>query len=218
MAIRRDSPSNPARSLASGERAKGLPSLTNLLLRAAEVDAEDLKRLHLQFAARRRRPVHHLRSVCLMQAGVVVPILVWLPTYLEQARATGDLQAHVADHVFLARVVHEENERLKQVLNPVKPTIDQAVGYAKTLERINSVGMAMQILDTMADGAAADDLKSVTKAKLAQALIERYGYQWLRSDFARSSPLRDGKACSPSFLLNHLLSPVTMCRRACVPA
>jgi hypothetical protein len=49
------------------------------------------------------------------------------------------------------------------------------VGYAKTLERINSVGMAMQILDTMADGAASDDLKSATKAKLAEALIERYG-------------------------------------------
>ncbi|HEV7503524.1 MAG TPA: hypothetical protein VGS07_01295 [Thermoanaerobaculia bacterium] len=52
-----------------------------------------------------------------------------------------------------------------------RSTIQQAVVYSYTLERINSVGMAMQILDTLPDKAKADDLKSVTKARLVEQLI-----------------------------------------------
>lgn len=52
-----------------------------------------------------------------------------------------------------------------------KSAIKQAEGYSQTLERINSVGMAMQILDTISDNAEQGDLKSKTKAKIAESLI-----------------------------------------------
>ncbi len=54
-----------------------------------------------------------------------------------------------------------------------RSAIEQAINYSKTLERINSVGMAMKILDTMPDGAKADDLKSKTKASLVELLIQQ---------------------------------------------
>jgi hypothetical protein len=38
---------------------------------------------------------------------------------------------------------------------------------------MNSVGMAMQILDTISDGAKPDDLKSNTKATLVKLLIQK---------------------------------------------
>lgn len=52
-----------------------------------------------------------------------------------------------------------------------RSAIQQATDYSHTLERINSVGMAMQILDTLPDGASEEDLKSITKAKLAEQLL-----------------------------------------------
>ena len=54
-----------------------------------------------------------------------------------------------------------------------RSTIRQAVNYSMTLERINSVGMAMQILDTMPDEPKADDLKSKTKAILVELLVKQ---------------------------------------------
>lgn len=54
-----------------------------------------------------------------------------------------------------------------------RSTLHQALNYAKALERINSVGMAMQILDTMPDEAKPDDLKSKTKAALIELLIKQ---------------------------------------------
>jgi len=54
-----------------------------------------------------------------------------------------------------------------------RSAIEQAINYSKTLERINSVGMAMKILDTMPDEAKPDDLKSNTKAKLVELLIQQ---------------------------------------------
>jgi hypothetical protein len=54
-----------------------------------------------------------------------------------------------------------------------RSTIQQASSYSRTLERINSVGMAMQILDTMPDGAKPDDLKNKTKAALVELLIRQ---------------------------------------------
>jgi hypothetical protein len=57
-----------------------------------------------------------------------------------------------------------------------RSTIQQALDYSKTLERINSVGMAMQILDTMPDKTDSEDLKSKTKATLVELLIRQaYG-------------------------------------------
>ena len=54
-----------------------------------------------------------------------------------------------------------------------RSTIKQAGSYSETLERMNSVGMAMQILDTIPDGANSDDLKSNTKATLVELLIRQ---------------------------------------------
>ena len=54
-----------------------------------------------------------------------------------------------------------------------RSTIQQAIDYSKTLERINSVGMAMQILDTMPDETKSDDLKSKTKATLVELLVRQ---------------------------------------------
>lgn len=54
-----------------------------------------------------------------------------------------------------------------------RSTIQQAVNYSKTLERINSVGMAMQILDTMPDEASETNLKSRTKATIVELLIRQ---------------------------------------------
>jgi len=54
-----------------------------------------------------------------------------------------------------------------------RSTIQQASSYSRTLERINSVGMAMQILDTIPDGAKPEDLKSKTKAILVELLMQQ---------------------------------------------
>jgi hypothetical protein len=53
-----------------------------------------------------------------------------------------------------------------------RSALQQASGYTATLERINSVGMAMQILDTMPDNAPEADLKSHTKAVLTTLLVQ----------------------------------------------
>jgi len=55
-----------------------------------------------------------------------------------------------------------------------KSTMAQAEHYTKTLERINAVGMAMQILDTLSDEAnKADSLKDKTKADVVKALMQQ---------------------------------------------
>jgi len=54
-----------------------------------------------------------------------------------------------------------------------RSTIQQASNYSGTLERINSVGMAMQILDTMPDEAKSDELKNKTKAMLVELLLKQ---------------------------------------------
>jgi hypothetical protein len=54
-----------------------------------------------------------------------------------------------------------------------RSTIQQGMDYSKTLERINAVGMAMQILDTMPDETKPDDLKSKTKATLVELLVRQ---------------------------------------------
>jgi hypothetical protein len=51
-------------------------------------------------------------------------------------------------------------------------TMKQASDYSKTLERINSVGMAMQILDTMPDDASLENLKENTKASVVRTLMK----------------------------------------------
>jgi hypothetical protein len=54
-----------------------------------------------------------------------------------------------------------------------RSTIQQGMSYSRTLERINAVGMAMQILDTMPDETKKDDLKSKTKAMLVELLVRQ---------------------------------------------
>ncbi len=68
-----------------------------------------------------------------------------------------------------------------------RSTVQQAVGYSKTLERINSVGMAMQILDTMPDDATPEDLKSKTKATLVEQLV-RQAYEEPRGTQQNTKP------------------------------
>jgi hypothetical protein len=53
-----------------------------------------------------------------------------------------------------------------------RSTVQQASNYTKMLERINSVGMAMQILDTIPENGSADDLKNKTKATLVELLVK----------------------------------------------
>jgi len=52
-----------------------------------------------------------------------------------------------------------------------RSTMQQASDYTRTLERINSVGMAMQVLDTMPAGDMADSAKNKAKAELVMTLI-----------------------------------------------
>ncbi len=54
-----------------------------------------------------------------------------------------------------------------------RSTMEQAVNYTKTLERINSVGMAMQILDTIPNNAKDDGLKNSTKAIVVKMLMQQ---------------------------------------------
>ena len=54
-----------------------------------------------------------------------------------------------------------------------RSTIQQGMSYSRTLERINAVGMAMQILDTMPNETKKDDLKSKTKAVLVELLVRQ---------------------------------------------
>jgi hypothetical protein len=65
-----------------------------------------------------------------------------------------------------------------------RSAIQQAIDYSKSLERINAVGMAMQILDNMPDPAAPDDLKSKTKATLVEQLVQQ-AYEGSRGDPAK---------------------------------
>jgi hypothetical protein len=67
-----------------------------------------------------------------------------------------------------------------------RSAIQQAVDYSKSLERINSVGMAMQILDTMPDPGEPDDLKSKTKATLVELLVQQ-AYEGSQGDRQNTS-------------------------------
>ncbi len=63
-----------------------------------------------------------------------------------------------------------------------RSTMLQASRYAVTLERINSVGMAVQILDTMPNTVAPNDLKTRTKARLVQQLVRLAPHESARND------------------------------------
>ena len=52
-----------------------------------------------------------------------------------------------------------------------RSTIQQAVGYTRTLERINSVGMAMQILDSISK--ESKKLQDKTKAEIVKILLSQ---------------------------------------------
>jgi hypothetical protein len=75
-----------------------------------------------------------------------------------------------------------------------RSTIQQAVSYSRTRERINSVGMAMQILDTMPNAIDSNDLKSRTKASLVELLVKQsYGLDQIRPELMPSQSKRGGK-------------------------
>jgi len=54
-----------------------------------------------------------------------------------------------------------------------KSTMNQAKDYVNVLERINAVGMSIQILETMSS--TSNELKDATKADLAKELLQLYG-------------------------------------------
>jgi len=56
-----------------------------------------------------------------------------------------------------------------------RSTIQQSMEYSKTLERINSVGMALQIIDTISDDPVIgeNELKSKTKAQLVELIMKQ---------------------------------------------
>lgn len=104
-------------------------------------------------------------SVLVMLAGFC--ILVW-----------GIIQAFQAPSSVLPAVIASMAGVITEFIGATflfiyRSTIQQAINYSKTLERINSVGMAMQILDTMPDATQPDDLKSKTKAALVVQLVSQ---------------------------------------------
>jgi phage shock protein PspC (stress-responsive transcriptional regulator) len=52
-----------------------------------------------------------------------------------------------------------------------RSTMQQASGFMRILDRINTVGMAIQILDSMPRGAEEGSLKNATRARLVQLLM-----------------------------------------------
>jgi hypothetical protein len=54
-----------------------------------------------------------------------------------------------------------------------RSTIQQFTNHTQTLERMNSVGMAMQILYTMPDSATPANLKNATKAVVVKMLMQQ---------------------------------------------
>jgi hypothetical protein len=54
-----------------------------------------------------------------------------------------------------------------------RSAIQQATTYASTLERMNSLGVAVHILETIPDGAGEVDLKNRTRAAVVEALVAR---------------------------------------------
>jgi len=69
-----------------------------------------------------------------------------------------------------------------------RSTIQQAATYTKTLERINSVGMAMAILDMIPDTVKDNNLKHSTRATVVKILMQQ-AYE-LKED----SPIEKGSA------------------------
>jgi hypothetical protein len=57
------------------------------------------------------------------------------------------------------------------LLKMYQSSINQAMSYTEILERINAVGMAMQILDTMNVGATENNLKDKVKADIIRSLM-----------------------------------------------
>lgn len=55
-----------------------------------------------------------------------------------------------------------------------RSTIQQAIRYVQTLERMNTVGMAMSVLDSIKQGSS-EKLSDSTKASIALALLANYG-------------------------------------------
>jgi uncharacterized membrane protein YgaE (UPF0421/DUF939 family) len=52
-----------------------------------------------------------------------------------------------------------------------RSVVTQSIQYTKTLERINAVGMAMEIMDMIPETATEQDLKSKTKSELIAVLV-----------------------------------------------
>jgi hypothetical protein len=77
-----------------------------------------------------------------------------------------------------------------------KSTMTQAKDYVTILERINAVGMSMQILDSL--GSESDVLRRETTAVIAQQLLSMYSQHVPRLDYRMSKPSKTKDSPTPS--------------------
>lgn len=77
-----------------------------------------------------------------------------------------------------------------------KSTMQQATGFMRILDRINTVGMAVQILDSMPRGAEEGSLKNETRAKLVALLMTSPGLQEVFNATAEKPRRRSPKSAA----------------------
>jgi hypothetical protein len=104
--------------------------------------------------------------LCAGVMGIGLYVIIWGTTQALKA-PDSTLPAIIAG---LAGVITEAIGATFLVI--YRSTMQQAASYFGTLERINSVGMAMQILDTMPNSAKGDSLKNSTKADVVRLLMQ----------------------------------------------
>jgi hypothetical protein len=129
--------------------------------------AWDVARITLEAYFRRNlRQIDMIFGLSLFVMVVGFAILIW---GISQS-LTGHAKLEVAGLATAAGVITEAVGGT--FLLVYRSAIAQAVKYAATLERMNSVGMAMQILDTMNEPSERE-LTSKTKAELVKLLIKQ---------------------------------------------
>jgi hypothetical protein len=135
--------------------------------------AWDLARVRLElYFDRNLRQVNQIfwLSVSVMGVGFIFILVgisyLFLPT-TDTRTANGGIDAAVLSGI--AGVITEFIGAT--FLFIYRSTVQQAAGYTQTLERINSVGMAMQILDTISNEAR--ELRDRTKADIVRLLLSQ---------------------------------------------
>jgi len=71
-----------------------------------------------------------------------------------------------------------------------RSTMRQASGFMRILERINTVGMAIQVLDSMPGGGVEGSLKNTTRARLVALLMTPDAYEPITQDTKKTRASR----------------------------